>query len=417
MRLGAGDGNIKTIEDIVREEGELKQKADACERDLAQRLGDRLPLHLIDPLLRDRLEQRLKSEDVLIEWQERKQRLDPDRLRFTDRFFRCEPVSHIVKDERNALQQAIDESWESLYWPRPEGCADVLLHGYLERRQRQRLAESQAAVAVGSADIRDLIGLRERIQRRLKELETQRLQLQGVDEDGTLRALHDELKSAQQALSEQNRQLGDLERQKTALDAEINRLNSEYQRENQRYLQSEPAQSVARKAECVRSMINDLLPRLFQLKVDNLSECVSRRFRDMAHRNWIDRIEIDPSGASRLIGQDGSELRFDPSAGENQIFATALFAGLADVSGYHIPLVVDTPLARLDSMHRENLLAYWRSDPERQVILLSQDKEIDASLAEMLEGFVANTWLLESQPIGSGLYRTGAREGYFGGDQ
>jgi DNA sulfur modification protein DndD len=90
---------------------------------------------------------------------------------------------------------------------------------------------------------------------------------------------------------------------------------------------------------------------------------------------------------------------------------------LADVSGYHIPLVVDTPLARLDSMHRENLLAYWRSDPERQVILLSQDKEIDASLAGMLEGFLANTWLLESKPIGGGLYRTSAREGYFGGDQ
>jgi len=417
IQLGAGDGNIKSLEDIIREERELAQTAEACEKDLATRLGDRLPFHLIHPELRDRLNQRLKSEDVLIEWEDRKNRLDPDRLRFTERFFRCEPVSHIVEHERSALQKAIDEAWESLYWPRPAGCADALLHGYLEPRQRQRLSDSTAAVAVGAAEVRALIDRRDQIRRRSKELENQRLQLQGVDEDGTLRTLTVELKSVQQALSDLNRQQGDLERQRTALDAEINQLNNEYQRENQRYLRSEPAQSVARKAERVRDMIDELLPRLFQLKVDLLSECVSKRFRDMAHREWIERIEIDSSGGSRLVGQDGTELRFDPSAGENQIFATSLFAGLADVSGYHIPLVVDTPLARLDSMHRENLLAYWRSDPERQVILLSQDKEIDSSLAAVLEGFLANTWLLESKPIGGGLYRTTAREGYFGSDQ
>ena len=414
--LGAGDGNLKSIEDIVREQGDLRQKVELCEKNLAQLLGDRLPLHLIHPDLSDSLRQRMDAERLLIEWDDRKHRLDPDRVRFTQHFFRAQPVSHIVDHERSALQQAIDEAWESLYWPRPEGCADVLLHGYLEPRQRQRLAESQAAIAVGAAEIRALIEERNRVRRRSKELEIQRLQLQGVDEDGTLRTVTDELKAVQQELSELSRNQGDLERQKTALDAEINQLNTEYQRENQRYLRSEPAQSVARKAERVRAMIDELLPSLFQLKIDRLSACVSKRFRDMAHRDWIDRIEIDTDGSAKLLGQDGNELRFDPSAGENQIFATALFAGLADVSGYHVPLVVDTPLARLDSRHRENLLNYWRSDPERQVILLSQDEEIDASLAVMLEEFVSDTWLLESKPIGGGLYRTSAREGYFGGD-
>lgn len=417
IKLGAGDGNIKSLEDIIAERRERTQQLENCEKALAQLLGDQLPLHLMHPDLSETLAQRLTAEQLLIDWQDRKQRLDPERLRFTDRFFQCPPLAHLLDHERPALQQAIDEAWESLHWPRPAGCPEVLLHGYLEPRQRQRLRDSCAEVAVGASDIRGRVEERNRLRRRLQELEAQRLQLQGVDEDGTLRALTEELKGVEQSLQALQRERGDLERQCQSLEAEINRLNAEYQRENERYLKSEPAQSVARKAERVKAMIDELLPTLFQLKTEQLSEHVSRRFRDMAHRDWIARIEIGADGGTRLVGQDGRELRFDPSAGENQIFATALFAGLADVSGYHIPLVVDTPMARLDSRHRENLLNYWRSDPERQVILLSQDEEIDASLASMLDGFLANTWLLTSESIGGGLYRTTAREGYFGADR
>ena len=103
-------------------------------------------------------------------------------------------------------------------------------------------------------------------------------------------------------------------------------------------------------------------------------------------------------------------VKFDRSAGENQIFATALFAGLADVSGYHIPLIVDTPMARLDSQHRRNLLKFWHADPDRQVILLSQDEEVDSDLAHALQPYLSKTYLLESTKIGDGAYWTTAKE-------
>jgi DNA sulfur modification protein DndD len=88
---------------------------------------------------------------------------------------------------------------------------------------------------------------------------------------------------------------------------------------------------------------------------------------------------------------------------------------LAQVSEYHIPLVVDTPLARLDSVHRKNLLNYWCADSERQVILLSQNEEIDITLMNSIENHVSKVYLLESNLISEGVYKTTAIENvYFG---
>ena len=217
-------------------------------------------------------------------------------------------------------------------------------------------------------------------------------------------------------LEQQHKKMGDLDRQTTALDATISQDRAAYERENAHYIQSEPAKSVANKAQKVIHLIDELLPRLFDLKTQELSQAVSRYIKQLAHKEQVSSVSIQADGTCRLMAEDGKEVQFDRSAGENQIFATALFAGLAQVSGYHIPLMVDTPLARLDSKHRDNLLRYWYSDPDRQVILLSQDKEVDETLLQSVRPYLGKTYLLESTLIGYGVYRTIAKENaYFGG--
>lgn len=416
ITIGAGGGNIKSVEDIIREEGEKKRELDECEKTLEKLLGDRLPFHLALPELHDSLRKNLKSERRLIEWEDRKRGLEPEKNRFTERFLASSRLSHFSRTERSGLEIAVNEAWEGLFWPRPEDCAETVLHDYLEPRQRQRLEDSQSAFQVGAVQIRDLVKRKAEIIGRLKELENRRIQLQGIEDDGTLKKLNEDLQATQATLNEQNRHRGDFERQLTSIEATINQARADYERENARYLLAEPAQSVARKAARVMSLIDDLLPQLFEQKTHDLSTRVTERFKSLAHRNWIDQIEIGSDGSAQLFTANGQQVKFDRSAGENQIFATALFAGLADVSGYHIPLVVDTPMARLDSQHRNNLLEYWHSDPDRQVILLSQDKEVDREVVNTLVPYLAKTYLLESVPIDEGVYRTTAKEdAYFWG--
>lgn len=78
-------------------------------------------------------------------------------------------------------------------------------------------------------------------------------------------------------------------------------------------------------------------------------------------------------------------------------------------------MVVDTPLGRLDSKHRLNIFKFWTGNPDRQVILLSQDEEIDAEFYKRIQKNVCATYLLSHEDVGDGIGRTTAQEGkYFG---
>jgi len=65
------------------------------------------------------------------------------------------------------------------------------------------------------------------------------------------------------------------------------------------------------------------------------------------------------------------------SAGEKQIYAIAILEALGKTSGRQLPVIIDTPLGRLDSKHRDKLVEYYFPLASEQVIILSTDTEID----------------------------------------
>lgn len=65
------------------------------------------------------------------------------------------------------------------------------------------------------------------------------------------------------------------------------------------------------------------------------------------------------------------------SAGEKQIYAIAILEALAKTSGRDLPVIIDTPLGRLDSQHRDKLINYYFPFASHQVVLLSTDTEVD----------------------------------------
>lgn len=65
------------------------------------------------------------------------------------------------------------------------------------------------------------------------------------------------------------------------------------------------------------------------------------------------------------------------SAGEKQIYAIAILEALAKTSGRELPVIIDTPLGRLDSFHRDKLINHYFPFASHQVVLLSTDTEVD----------------------------------------
>lgn len=89
------------------------------------------------------------------------------------------------------------------------------------------------------------------------------------------------------------------------------------------------------------------------------------------------------------------------SAGEQQIFVMALYQALAGIRSSEIPFVIDTPLARIDSVHRKNILNNFFLKLPGQVIILSTDEEIDASSVNLIQPQLADLYLIEHQKDGS----------------
>ena len=269
---------------------------------------------------------------------------------------------------------------------------------------------------ISAQDVLGLAAKRETLQKKIRELINRYTKIEGVDRDGTLARLNAELSALNVTLDQKQRELGDLERQMQSLKGTIDQERAVYVREHEKFVQANPVKSMVGRAERVCSLISELLPQLYSLKVEQLADAMTDVYKKLAHKQQVSRIDIDETGKTRILSKEGDEIPFDKSAGENQVFATALLAGLAKISGIEAPLVVDTPLGRLDSAHRANILKYWISDKNRQVILLSQDKEIDRGTFVSLKQNVAKTYLLQHSDMGHGVGKTIALENdYFEG--
>lgn len=84
-----------------------------------------------------------------------------------------------------------------------------------------------------------------------------------------------------------------------------------------------------------------------------------------------------------LVDNDGQFInRQSLSAGEKQIYAIAILEALGKTSGRQLPVIIDTPLGRLDSQHRDKLIKYYFPIASEQVIILSTDTEIDKNYYE-----------------------------------
>jgi DNA sulfur modification protein DndD len=128
----------------------------------------------------------------------------------------------------------------------------------------------------------------------------------------------------------------------------------------------------------------------------------------------IQRAEIDPHDFSMILIDSGGESvpHGDLSAGETQIYAIALLWALRQVSGRPLPVIIDAPLGRLDSDHRQNLVERYFPRASQQVILLSTDTEVDAEFYTAMEDSISHAYHLDYDQVQKS---TQVSQGYFWG--
>ena len=106
---------------------------------------------------------------------------------------------------------------------------------------------------------------------------------------------------------------------------------------------------------------------------------------------------IDPKTYEvSLHDRHGSAIRKSGlSAGEKEIFAISLLWGLAQTSQLRLPIIIDTPLSRLDSSHRQHIVHCYFPNAGEQVVILSTDTEVDEAYYAQLKPYLSGAGRLQ----------------------
>ena len=166
-------------------------------------------------------------------------------------------------------------------------------------------------------------------------------------------------------------------------------------------------------AENVQDVLGEFKKRAGQRKCQELKRHFVNAFQRLSRKeDMIVDARIDESTfAVVLLDQQGNEIpKARLSAGEKQIFAISMLEALGKASGRSLPIIIDTPLGRLDSKHREKLVDSYFPRASHQVIVLSTDTEVDQRFYEGLRSSVSHAFHLKFDTVERS---TAAEEGYF----
>jgi DNA sulfur modification protein DndD len=241
--------------------------------------------------------------------------------------------------------------------------------------------------------------------------------LAGVPAPDALASLAAELNIARRELADAQADFQRADGQLTATRAERARADERYERAidqaGKATLAAEDQRRLIEHAQRARETLQGFRVATTRRHVDRIAGFVMEALQQLLRKELlITDLHIDPeSYAVDLRGQGDEELLASQlSAGERQLLAIALLWGLARAGGQPLPVIIDTPLGRLDGSHRNRLIERYFPQASHQVILLSTDQEIDEDAWSKLQRSTGHAYRLEFDESTAG---TNIRPGYF----
>jgi len=148
-------------------------------------------------------------------------------------------------------------------------------------------------------------------------------------------------------------------------------------------------------AKYTMDVLTDFAEEMTKRKIVKLELEFARTFSHLARKtDAIVSTQIDPNTFEvHLFNKSGQSISKQAlSAGEKQIYAVAMLEALAKTSGRRLPIIIDTPLGRLDSHHRDKLINNYFPQASHQVIILSTDTEVDMRFYDDLKKHVSHSY-------------------------
>lgn len=409
---GSGMQNVKELEE---QKAMTQRKKDKIETILGGIIKDNIALALTGKKMRSALEIVLKSENKLIDWENSKKHIKDKLDKLIELFDKTDGIEPpLTESQIEYLKNRLISIWDNMWYPPPVDCASKIRHTYLNEKERNHIIDRlQNIEKVGVKEVCDLLQENQSCSNEIDLIESRVNKLTGVDESLQLVAAQLEgLRINERSLFIE---IAELNRSIAAQESTLNDYISTLHNMRSRQLSSEPNNRRATLANKVHEIIAEAIEDLYPKYVQKLATEMTIIYKKLAHKTVVKKIEINSDCVVRLLGSKDKDLRtsMDSSAGEDQIFALSLIAAIAKVSEARIPIVMDTPLARLDKEHRMNVLEYLSNCPSEQVILLSQPEEVNQEYKEAIKSHICRTYTVSFEELLNGVGVAKVNDGYF----
>ncbi len=408
-------GNSATVKELMEEQFRFRRQREKVEERLNQMLRTDLAFALAGKPLRDQVSTAIRSEIKRAQWLASKNHTREKLDRILAGLQADEPIiqPELTEHQLGVLRQRISTVWETLWHPPPADCATEERHIYLTEAERRKVIERLDKVErLGVSELETLLADHDEATLAFNRLGHQIAGLSGVED--RIREVTDELQRLNQHMGELREQMGALTRQEQADTSSLNDLRQHAGRMAARHESAQPMLARAARAETIANLITEAIDDLYPRYVARLGDEMTSIYKQLAHKTLVKKIEIATDCTVKLLGDKGHNIRtMDSSAGEEQIFALSLIAAIAKVSGTKIPIVMDTPLARLDTDHRCNVLRYFAAHAGEQVIFLSQPDEVNGEYLKVIRDRVCKAYHIEYEELGDGVGKAHVRKGYF----
>jgi DNA sulfur modification protein DndD len=396
QRLKSEGGDYAERRDeLERRQEVLEQKIETQEKHI-QSLADGIMPFAVAPQMCEKVRERLEIERQHQEWKTSEQLIDEQINQFADEVKSDAFWEQVgVDPDEETQSQLLEALTERLKESNPADPVDedeVVIHA--SERERGMLNSWIDEALNGAPD--EFLTATQKLTELREELNEVEDDLDRVPQDLILQPIVETLNTLVEERDEIQRKAEQIADDLGTVEFKLDRAKSHLENVKERLEEEQKENERVQEALRTQKALRDYADRLKRKKLNLLEETLAGRFNELCRKETIlDAVDID-ADTFEVVLHRGHETfgREELSAGETQLFAIATIWALREVSGVPMPVIIDTPLGRLDEDHRSAMIQTYLPRASHQVMLLATDAEVDEDVLNDLEPALSHTYHL-----------------------
>lgn len=377
-----GGNVIEQRQTLVQQRSELIAEIEQNQNALIENAAGELPLIMVQDLIR---EIKLQAED------EHNDLIMQQAIGMIEKILYEYSISHEHALKANTAfvdyvrKTTLEEATDSIY--QISDHALFQLNSLLDNLLEQNINSTK-----------ELLDRKKTLKRKLDEVES--YLILDINEKA-LGDLFASIRKQEARLVQYEVELAALQQERNSTNMSLIAATAEYNRSVEVFLQKaelfDDVERMIKYSNMALKITEEYTIELQKRKTGVLGKTITKCYKKLANKkNLIHQIVMDPGTLDLFYLDDkGNEVSKESlSAGEKQLMVIAILWALAICSKKKLPVIIDTPLSRLDSMHRTSLVKSYFPNASDQTIILSTDSEIDQYYYDLMKDAVGDEYTL-----------------------